>query len=115
MIHFANVQRIFDLLSHLISDTSRGWLSSTAARSRTGIHALKRLTEAEHRLQQAGISICCGIESEPLELIQRSELGKTLGRSRMHFNLEQPSRVTGNGRLSKMTSTAKFGGFIPQL
>jgi anti-anti-sigma regulatory factor len=52
--------------------------------------ALKRMIEAEHKLQQAGITLwLAGLNPEPLQLIQKSALGKTLGRSRMHFNLEQ--------------------------
>ena len=31
-----------------------------------------------------------GLESRLLSVIQRSALGKTLGRERMHFNLELP-------------------------
>jgi hypothetical protein len=55
--------------------------------------ALKMLTEAEQRMQQAGISLwLAGLNPEPLELIQRSDLGKKLGRPRMHFNLEQAVR-----------------------
>jgi hypothetical protein len=48
------------------------------------------MTEAEHKLQQLGISLwLAGLNPEPLRLIQKSALGKTLGRSRMHFNLGQ--------------------------
>ena len=49
-----------------------------------------RLTESEKKLQQAGISLwLAGLNPEPLQLIQKSALGKALGRSRMCFNLEQ--------------------------
>jgi hypothetical protein len=38
---------------------------------------------------QSGISLwLAGLNPEPLKLIQNSELGRKLGRSRMHFNLE---------------------------
>jgi hypothetical protein len=48
------------------------------------------LTDAERKLQQAGVSLClAGLNPEPLQLIQKSALGKTLGRERMHFNLEE--------------------------
>jgi sulfate permease, SulP family len=52
--------------------------------------ALKRLVEAEAKLQQSGVTLwLAGLNPEPLQLVQKSALGKTLGRSRMYFNLEQ--------------------------
>jgi anti-anti-sigma regulatory factor len=55
--------------------------------------ALKMLTEAERKLRQSGISLwLAALNPEPLQLIQKSELGKTLGRERMYFNLEQAVR-----------------------
>ena len=40
--------------------------------------------------RQSGISLwLAGLNPEPLQLVQRSELGRTLGRPRMHFNLER--------------------------
>ena len=51
--------------------------------------ALKMLIEAEKRQRERGVSIwLVGLNPEVLSVIQRSSLGKVLGRERMHFNLE---------------------------
>jgi sulfate permease, SulP family len=91
MIHFANVQRISDLLWHLIHEHNpRVVVLDCSAIPDLEYTALKRLTDAEKKLQQAGISLwLAGLNPEPLQLIQKSALGETLGRSRMYFNLEQ--------------------------
>ena len=91
MIHFANVQRISDLLWHLIYEHNpRVVVLDCSAIPDLEYTALKRLTEAEKKLQQTGISLwLAGLNPEPLQLIQKSALGEALGRSRMYFNLEQ--------------------------
>jgi anti-anti-sigma factor len=51
--------------------------------------ALKMLIEAERRERERGVSVwLIGLNPEVLSVIQRSSLGKVLGRGRMHFNLE---------------------------
>jgi MFS superfamily sulfate permease-like transporter len=51
--------------------------------------ALKMLIDAEKRQRERGVSIwLVGLNPEVLSVIQRSSLGKVLGRERMHFNLE---------------------------
>jgi len=51
--------------------------------------ALKRLTEAEERQRERGVALwLVGINPDVLQMIQRSPLGKVLGRESMHFNLE---------------------------
>jgi MFS superfamily sulfate permease-like transporter len=51
--------------------------------------ALKMLIEAERRERERGVSVwLIGLNPEVLSVIQRSSLGKVLGRERMHFNLE---------------------------
>jgi len=51
--------------------------------------ALRALIEAEHRLREQGVSVwLIGLTPAVLSVIQRSSLGATLGRERMHFNLE---------------------------
>ena len=91
MIHFANVQRLFDLLSPLISeDHPRVIVLDCSAIADLEYTALKRMIESENKLQQSGISLwLAGLNPEPLQLVQKSALGKILGRSRMYFNLEQ--------------------------
>jgi sulfate permease, SulP family len=51
--------------------------------------ALKMLIEAERREREAGTALwLVGLTPEVLAVVQRSSLGGTLGRERMHFNLE---------------------------
>ncbi len=52
--------------------------------------ALRMLAELEEELREQGISLwLAALNPEPLAVIQRSSLGKLLGRERMFFNLEQ--------------------------
>ena len=52
--------------------------------------ALKMLTEAEKRQRERGVMLwLVGLNPEVLRVVQNSELGETLGRERMFFNLEQ--------------------------
>jgi sulfate permease, SulP family len=91
MIHFANVQRIGDLMWPLIHEHQpRVVVLDCSAIPDLEYTALKMLTEAEKKLQELGISLwLAGLNPEPLQLIQKSELGEKLGRARMYFNLEQ--------------------------
>ena len=51
--------------------------------------ALKMLIEGEKRERDAGIALwLVGLNPDVLEVVQRSSLGGTLGRERMHFTLE---------------------------
>ena len=51
--------------------------------------ALKILTEAEKKQEERGIRLwLVGMNSDVLSVIQKSSLGKALGREGMHFNLE---------------------------
>ena len=51
--------------------------------------ALKMLTEGAQRQRERGVSLwLVGLNSEVLAMVQRSSLGKVLGREAMHFNLE---------------------------
>ncbi|MNE27516.1 putative sulfate transporter [compost metagenome] len=51
--------------------------------------ALKMLIEAEKRLGNEGTSVwLAGLNTEVLNVINRSDLGKKLGRERMYFNIE---------------------------
>jgi SulP family sulfate permease len=52
--------------------------------------ALKTLTEAEKKVRERGVSLwLAGLNPEVLAMVNRSPLGATLGRERMHFNLEE--------------------------
>ena len=58
------------------------------------------LTEGERQMRERGIQIwLVGLTPEVLRMVQRSSLGETLGRERMHFNLE--------------TAVARFGSRRP--
>jgi len=94
MIHFANVQRISDLMWPLIHEQKpRVVVLDCSAIPDLEYTALKSLTEAERKLQESGINLwLAGLNPEPLQLIQKSGLGNTLGRPRMYFNLEQAVR-----------------------
>ena len=47
------------------------------------------LTEAEKRQRELGVSVwLVGLNPQVLTMVQRSSLGKSLGREAMHFNLE---------------------------
>jgi anti-anti-sigma factor len=51
--------------------------------------ALRMLTEAETRQRERGVSLwLVGLNPEVLRMVQRSPLGRTLGREAMYFNLE---------------------------
>ena len=94
ILHFANAPRVADLIGPLIREHKpRVVVLDCSAIPDLEYTALKMLTEAEQRLRQSGISLwLAGLNPEPLQLIQKSELGKTLGRPQMHFNLEQAVR-----------------------
>jgi high affinity sulfate transporter 1 len=94
MVHFANAQRIGDLMWPLILQyRPRVVLLDCSAIPDLEYTALKMLTEAEKRLQQSGTSLwLAGLNPEPLHLVQNAPLGSTLGRSGMHFNVDQAVR-----------------------
>jgi MFS superfamily sulfate permease-like transporter len=91
MLHFANAQRVADLIWPLINEYNpRVVVLDCSAIPDLEYTALKRLTEAEKKLEELGISLwLAGLNPEPLALIQKSPLGHTLGRARMFFDLEQ--------------------------
>ena len=95
VIHFANAQRIEDLMSRLVDEYKpQAVVIDCSAIPDFEYTALTMLTDAERKLQQSGISLSlAALNPEPLQLIQRSSLGKTLGRQRMHFNLEEAVRA----------------------
>jgi high affinity sulfate transporter 1 len=94
LIHFANIQRIGDLMWPLVyRHQPRVVILDFSAIPDLEYTALKMLTESEKKLSQSGISLwLAGLNPEPLQLIQESALGQTLGRTRMYFNLEQAVR-----------------------
>jgi SulP family sulfate permease len=95
VIHFANAQRIGDLMSRWVDEYKpRAVVIDCSAIPDFEYTALKMLTEAERKLQQSGVSLSlASLNPEPLRLIRNSTLGKTLGHHRMHFNLEEAVRT----------------------
>src|SRR5207248_2977801 len=65
--------------------------------------ALRMLTEGENKYRQQGISLwIVGLNPKVLAMVQRSSLGKVLGREAMQFNLE--TAVTKYAALSNDNS-----------
>jgi len=51
--------------------------------------ALRMLTEGEKKQRESGVCVwLVGLNSQVLQVVRRSSLGKVLGREAMHFNLE---------------------------
>jgi SulP family sulfate permease len=89
-IFFANAERIADKMRPLIDEAK----PKVVALDLSGVFdleytALKMLTEGEKRQRERGVSLwLVGLNPDVLSMVQRSPLGETLGRERMHFNLE---------------------------
>jgi SulP family sulfate permease len=90
-IFFANVDRVGDKIRQALAEAK----PKVVALHLRGVFdleytALKMLTEAEEMLRASGVSLwLVGLNPGVLAVVQRSPLGKTLGRDRMIFNLEQ--------------------------
>jgi sulfate permease, SulP family len=89
-VFFLNARRIGEQIERLVEETG----PRVVAVDLSGVFdleytALKALVEGEERLRARGISLwLVGLTPGVLAVIQRSRLGETLGRERMHFNLE---------------------------
>jgi sulfate permease, SulP family len=89
-IFFLNAARIGEKIRELVDESK----ASVVAIDLSGVFdleytALKALIEGERQLRERGVSLWL-VELAPavLEVIQRSSLGQTLGKERMHYNLE---------------------------
>ena len=89
-VFFLNARRIGEQLERLVEEMK----PRVVAVDLSGVFdleytALKALVEGEERLRARGISVwLVGLTPGVLAVVQRSTLGETLGRERMHFNLE---------------------------
>jgi anti-anti-sigma factor len=89
-IFFANVGSIVEKVKSLIGDSK----PKVVAFDMSGVFdmeytALKMLEEAEKKFREnGGFLWLVGLNPEVLEVVQKSALGKLLGRERMHFSLE---------------------------
>ena len=89
-VFFANAERIGEKMKVLVDEAK----PRVVAVDLSGVPdleytALKMLIEGEKRQRERGVALwLVGLNPEVLSVIQRSSLGKVLGRERMHFNLE---------------------------
>jgi sulfate permease, SulP family len=89
-VFFANAARIGEKMRPLVDEAK----PTVVALDLSGVPdleytALQMLIEAEKRNRERGISLwLVGLNPGVLDVIQRSSLGPTLGRDRMHFNIE---------------------------
>ena len=114
-VFFANAERIGEKIRPLIAE-AKPWV---VALDLSGVFdleytALKMLTEAEKRHRERGVMLwLAGLNPEVLRIVQHAELGETLGRERMFFNLEQAVETFQGGSGSKRQGEeggAKFKG-----
>ena len=90
-VFFANAERVGEKMRLLIAETK----PKVVALDLSGVFdleytALKMLIEGEKRQRERGVMLwLVGLNPEVLKTVQNSELGETLGRERMLFNLER--------------------------
>jgi MFS superfamily sulfate permease-like transporter len=89
-MHFANAQRVGDKLWPLIHAAKpKVVIIDCSAIPDFEYTALRMLTDAEDKLRDGGITLwLAALNPEALALIERAPLGRTLGRDRIFFNLE---------------------------
>jgi SulP family sulfate permease len=89
-IFFANAERLREKVRPLILESKpRVVVLDLSGVFDLEYTALKMLIEGEKRFREQGVSAWfVGLNREVLTVIQRSSLGKVLGRERMHFTLE---------------------------
>ena len=89
-IFFANAERV----GQRIRDLTAAAAPRVLALDLSGVFdleftALQMLVKGEKRIREKGIALwLVGLNPTVLSMIQRSELAETLGRERMHFNVE---------------------------
>ena len=106
---FLNAQRIGERVTQLIAET-KPTVVILDGRALIDIEytALKMLVEAEERLQREGVTLwLASLNPEVLEVVQQSALGKTLGRSRMFFNLQSAVRHYEQRALAEQLPTPR--------
>jgi len=89
-IFFANAERIAEKMRPLIAAARPRVVALDLSRvPDLEYTALKMLTEGEKRQRDRGVAMwLVGLNPEVLAAVQRSSLGRTLGRERMIYNLE---------------------------
>jgi SulP family sulfate permease len=114
-VFFANAERIGEKMRPLIAEAKPRVIAlDLSGVSDIEYTALKMLTEAEKRQREHGVMLwLVGLNPEVLKIIQHADLGKTLGRERMFFNLERAVETFQGQSGSKRQGeegTAKSGG-----
>jgi len=89
-IFFANARSVGEKIRPLIEeDHPKVVALDLAGVPHLEYTALKMLSEAEERERANGVELwLVSLNPEVLEMVQRSPLGRVLGRERMHFDLE---------------------------
>jgi high affinity sulfate transporter 1 len=89
-VFFANAERIGAKMQALIAETKpRVVALEMGAVFDLEYTALKMLVEAEKRSREGGVELwLVDLQPDVLAVVQRSPLAESLGRDRMHFNLE---------------------------
>jgi sulfate permease, SulP family len=100
-IFFANAQRVGDKIWALVERTKPSVVAiDCSAVIDIEYTALKMLTEAEEKLRRDGITLwLVALNPDVLAVIKRSRIGDTLGRERMHFNLQVAVDKYATGRV----------------
>ena len=106
-VFFANAEHIAQKIGLLVNECH----PKVVALDLSGVPdleytALKALIEGEKRQRERGVSTwLVGLNPRVLQMIQRSSLGKALGRERMHFSLELAVKryveLSGSGHEAK--------------
>jgi sulfate permease, SulP family len=89
-VFFANAERLAEKIRQLVDEANpRIVVIDLSAVHDLEYTALKALGEGEKRYRERGVSLwLVGLNPGVLQMVQRSNLGKSLGREAMHFNLE---------------------------
>jgi high affinity sulfate transporter 1 len=90
-VFFVNAERLGDRIRDLVDETRPRVLALDLSRvPDLEYTALKMLMDGEQRMGERGVETwLVGLNPGVLEMVRRSPLAATLGRARMHFNLEQ--------------------------
>jgi anti-anti-sigma factor len=102
-IHFANAERVGDKMWPLVHAAKpEVVVLDCSAVPDIEYTALRMLTDAEEKLRDAGITLwLAALNPEALRVIERAPLGRTLGRERMFFNLDEAIAAwSGKARFS---------------
>ena len=90
-IHFANAQRVGDKMWPLVLEANPSMIViDCRAVPDFEYTALTMLADAEQKLRESGITLClAALNPEALSVIERSPIGKTLGRDRLFATVRE--------------------------